>query len=188
MDTDSGGIAPAPHGRVSSRASSALAALSILVVLLYLVWRFIWQCRKHGTRSNATGGATSSAVLPASGRGGGLRTASRNDGIAALALGVGARGHGTQRRGRQGRVRGVPCGARGRRGRYAARAGLRSRVPRGVHPGVVPSEHDVPALPRRRTAECSTVRHQRVTVPSTILSPPCGTLATTRRVALRIVD
>lgn len=61
MDTDSGGIAPAPHGRVSSRASSALAALSVLVVLLYLVWRFIWQCRKHGTRSNATGGATSSA-------------------------------------------------------------------------------------------------------------------------------
>jgi hypothetical protein len=58
MDTDSGGIAPAPHGRVSSRASSALAALSILVVLLYLVWRFIWQCRKHGTRSNATDGAT----------------------------------------------------------------------------------------------------------------------------------
>ena len=58
MDTDSGGIAPAPHGRVSSRASSALAALSVLVVLLYLVWRFIWQCRRHGTRSNATGGAT----------------------------------------------------------------------------------------------------------------------------------
>ena len=58
MDTDSGGIAPAPHGRVSSRASSALAALSVLVVLVYLVWRFIWQCRKHGTRSNATGGAT----------------------------------------------------------------------------------------------------------------------------------
>ncbi|EER94885.1 hypothetical protein BDA96_01G402600 [Sorghum bicolor] len=62
MDTDSGGTgtAPSPHGRVSSsRASSALAALSILVILLYLLWRFIWQCRKHGrTRSNSTGGAT----------------------------------------------------------------------------------------------------------------------------------
>ncbi|XP_066385329.1 E3 ubiquitin-protein ligase EL5-like [Miscanthus floridulus] len=61
MDTDSGGsgTAPAPHGRVSSRASSALAALSILVILLYLIWRFIWQCRKHGTRSNSTGGTVS---------------------------------------------------------------------------------------------------------------------------------
>lgn len=148
----------------------------------------VQEARNQKQRHRRSHLVRSAAVLPASGRGGGLRTASRNDGIAALALGVGARGHGTQRRGRQGRVRGVPCGARGRRGRYAARAGLRSRVPRGVHPGVVPSEHDVPALPRRRTAECSTVRHQRVTVPSTILSPPCGTLATTRRVALRIVD
>lgn len=130
------------------------------------------QKQRHRRRyRSSTHLVRSAAVLPVSGRGGGLRTASRNDGIAALALGVGARGHGTQRRGRQGRVRGVPCGARGRRGRYAARAGLRSRVPRGVHPGVVASEHDVPALPRRRTAECSTVRQQRVTVPSTVLSP-----------------
>jgi hypothetical protein len=70
MDTDSGGTgtAPAPHGRVSSRASSALAAFSILAILLYLIWRFIWQCRKHGTRSDSTGATvsppTSSARQP----------------------------------------------------------------------------------------------------------------------------
>lgn len=140
----------------------------------------VQEARNQKQRHRRSHLVRSAAVLPASGRGGGLRTASRNDGIAALALGVGARGHGTQRRGRQGRVRGVPCGARGRRGRYAARAGLRSRVPRGVHPGVVPSEHDVPALPRHRrrrtgarsrTGSTVRVRQQRVTVPSTVLSP-----------------
>lgn len=154
------------------------------------------QKQRHRRRyRSSTHLVRSAAVLPVSGRGGGLRTASRNDGIAALALGVGARGHGTQRRGRQGRVRGVPCGARGRRGRYAARAGLRSRVPRGVHPGVVASEHDVPALPRRRRTGArsrtgSTVRQQRVTVSSTVLSPRVADWQrrdATRCVALRCV-
>jgi hypothetical protein len=185
MDTDSGGTgtAPAPHGRVSSRASSALAAFSILAILLYLIWRFIWQCRKHGTRSDSTGATvsppTSSARQPS--------CPSTRDATAAYGAGEAARR--TPRTAtttsplsvlvrvaaaRLGRLRGVPCGARGRRRRYAyaARAGLRSRVPRGVHRGVVPSELDVPALPRRggrrprrrraRSRGGSTVRQQRM--------------------------
>ncbi|RCV44887.1 hypothetical protein SEVIR_9G415000v4 [Setaria viridis] len=68
MDADGGGTAPAPashgHAGVSNRASTALAAVSVFLILLCLFWRFIWQCLKHERRggpSSAAATATSSS-------------------------------------------------------------------------------------------------------------------------------
>ncbi|CAL4914304.1 unnamed protein product [Urochloa decumbens] len=62
MDADGGGAAPAPaasHGPgVSHRASSALAGVSVFLILLCLFCRFIWQCLKHEGRSAPTGAGT----------------------------------------------------------------------------------------------------------------------------------
>ena len=62
---------PAPHGRAAShRATSALAAVS---VLLCLFWRFVWQCRKHEGRSGGPASVApadiSAAAPPPSSRG-----------------------------------------------------------------------------------------------------------------------
>jgi hypothetical protein len=74
MDTDGGGGAapsPASHGRasgVSNRASTALAAVSVFLILLYLFWRFVWQYLKHergSVASSAAATATSSSSTPA---------------------------------------------------------------------------------------------------------------------------
>ncbi|PAN49755.1 LOW QUALITY PROTEIN: hypothetical protein PAHAL_9G473100 [Panicum hallii] len=72
MDAGGGAApAPAPHGAaVSHRATSALAAVSVFLVLLCLFWRFVWQCRKHEGRSGPARVAaadTSSSAPPPSG-------------------------------------------------------------------------------------------------------------------------
>lgn len=68
-EMDGSGIAPspavsspAPDGRVSSRASSALAAVSVVLILLYLFWRSIWQHMKHARRGDDDIGATASSL------------------------------------------------------------------------------------------------------------------------------
>ncbi|CAL4930888.1 unnamed protein product [Urochloa decumbens] len=65
MDADGSGAAPAPaasHGpAVSHRASSALAGVSVFLILLCLFWRFIWQFLKHEGRSAPTGATATSS-------------------------------------------------------------------------------------------------------------------------------
>ncbi|KAL6593883.1 hypothetical protein ACP70R_048784 [Stipagrostis hirtigluma subsp. patula] len=64
MDADGPSPAAGPHrGHISSRATSALAAVSVVLILLYLFSRFLCQCRKHATSSGAgsAGGATATS-------------------------------------------------------------------------------------------------------------------------------
>jgi hypothetical protein len=42
---------------------SAVAAVSVALILLYLFWRFVWQSKKHA-RTNDSLGATSSTAPP----------------------------------------------------------------------------------------------------------------------------
>jgi hypothetical protein len=64
-----GGIAPVSSpspasGRpANNRAMSAVAAVSVALILLYLFWRFVWQSKKHA-RTNDSLGATSSTAPP----------------------------------------------------------------------------------------------------------------------------
>ncbi|KAK1650208.1 hypothetical protein QYE76_068013 [Lolium multiflorum] len=50
-----GGIAPvsspspASGSPTNSRATSAVAAVSVALILLYLFWRFVWQSKKHAS-------------------------------------------------------------------------------------------------------------------------------------------
>ncbi|CAN6295168.1 unnamed protein product [Urochloa humidicola] len=70
MDADGNGTdapAPASHGPgVSHRTSSALAAVSVFLILLCLFWRFIWQCLKHEGRSAPTSGAAGATTATTS--------------------------------------------------------------------------------------------------------------------------
>ncbi|TVU47126.1 hypothetical protein EJB05_06709, partial [Eragrostis curvula] len=59
----------------SSRASSALAAVSIVLILLYLFWRFIWQIKKNAASSTGAAAATS----PSSSSSGSLPSCPRED-------------------------------------------------------------------------------------------------------------
>ncbi|KAF8728623.1 hypothetical protein HU200_017889 [Digitaria exilis] len=52
------------HGRLSDRASSALAAVSVFLVLLFLFWRFIWQALKHRDGSVPTTTTTTATTSP----------------------------------------------------------------------------------------------------------------------------
>uniref|UniRef100_A0ACD5XPY7 Uncharacterized protein n=1 Tax=Avena sativa TaxID=4498 RepID=A0ACD5XPY7_AVESA len=45
----------------NSRASSALAAVSVALILLYMFWRFVWQCKKHAATNDGLGAASSTA-------------------------------------------------------------------------------------------------------------------------------
>ncbi|CAN6300981.1 unnamed protein product [Urochloa humidicola] len=70
MDADGGGAdapAPASNGSgVSHRASSALAGVSVFLILLYLFWRFIRQFLKHEGRRGLTSGATDATATTSS--------------------------------------------------------------------------------------------------------------------------
>ncbi|KAF8721093.1 hypothetical protein HU200_023511 [Digitaria exilis] len=52
------------HRRLSDRASSALAAVSVFLVLLFLFWRFIWQALKHRDGSGPTTTTTATTSPP----------------------------------------------------------------------------------------------------------------------------
>jgi hypothetical protein len=60
-----GGIAPASspspaaRRRDNTRASSAGAAVSVALIMLYVIWRFVWQSRKHASRDNNVGDVSS---------------------------------------------------------------------------------------------------------------------------------
>ncbi|KAL6902056.1 hypothetical protein ACP4OV_004932 [Aristida adscensionis] len=67
MDAD-GSSAPAraPHGHLSSRTTPALAAVSVVLILLYLFSRFLWQCRKHAASAGLSTGGAAAASSPSS--------------------------------------------------------------------------------------------------------------------------
>lgn len=50
--------------RFSNHASSALAAVSVALILLYIYWRFIWQIKKRTTSTGAATAASPSPTLP----------------------------------------------------------------------------------------------------------------------------
>ncbi|XP_037424267.1 RING-H2 finger protein ATL80-like [Triticum dicoccoides] len=64
---EGGGVSPvsspsqATGGQINSRASSALAAASVALILLCIFWRFVWRCKKDAPRNDGVGAATSSA-------------------------------------------------------------------------------------------------------------------------------
>lgn len=64
---EGGGISPvsspsqATGGQVNSRASSAVAAASVALILLYIFWRFVRQGKKDAPRNDGISAATSSA-------------------------------------------------------------------------------------------------------------------------------
>ncbi|KAM0837925.1 hypothetical protein ACQ4PT_061323 [Festuca glaucescens] len=55
---------PASGHPANSRASSAVAAVSVALILLYVFWRFVWQSKKHAPTNDSLGAASSTAPPP----------------------------------------------------------------------------------------------------------------------------
>jgi hypothetical protein len=51
---------PVAGHRGNSRAASAGAAISVALILLYVIWRFVWQSKKHPSTNDGLGAASSS--------------------------------------------------------------------------------------------------------------------------------